>query len=148
MNVTVNHPAGCTSLCPRRTLSRVWLFLRIHTGKALMKENPFKMLFIARSPGSRSPASADFRPLSRKAEARMGHDSSAGWAVFSRFKLLGSCQALFWELNSTRLRPRPRQERSASCSTPDQTSARMSARTVKAPRNLPPPLGLGLSGCQ
>lgn len=105
MNVTVNHPAGCTSLCPRRTLSRVWLFLRIHTGKALMKENPFKMLFIARSPGSRSPASADFRPLSGKAEARMGHDSSPGWAVFSRFKLLGSCQALFWELNSTRLRP-------------------------------------------
>lgn len=148
MNVTVNHPAGCTSLCPRRTLSRVWLFLRIHTGKALMKQNPFKMLFIARSPGSRSPASADFRPLSRKAEARMGHDSSPGWAVFSRFKLLGSCQALFWELNSTRLRPRPRQERSASCSTPDQTSARMSAGTVKAPRNLPPPLGLGLSGCQ
>lgn len=113
-----------------------WLLIGIHTGKALVKENPFKMLFIAYSPGSRLPASrgrADFRRVERRKPTRMGHDSSPGWAVFSRFKSLGSCQALFWELNSTRLRPR--QERSASCSAPDQTSAGMSAGTAKAPTN-------------
>lgn len=128
-----------------------WLLIGIHTGKALVKENPFKVLFIAYSPGSRLPASrgrADFRRVERRKPTRMGHDSSPGWAVFSRFKSLGSCQALFWELNSTRLRPRPRQERSASCSAPDQTSAGMSAGTAEAPTNRSPPLGLGLSGCQ
>lgn len=106
------------------------------------------MLFIAHSPGSRLPASrgrADFGPLwvERRKQTRMAHDSSPGWAVFSRFELLGSCQALFWELNSAGLRARPRQERSASCSAPDQTSARMSAGTAKVPRNLSPPLPLG-----
>lgn len=53
-------------------------FIGIHTGKALVKENPFKMLFIAHSPGSRSPASrgrADFRAL-KGGEAEANTDGS------------------------------------------------------------------------
>lgn len=113
------------------------LFVGIHTGKALVEEKSFKMLFIAYSPGSWLLASrgrADFRRVQRLKQTRMGHDSYPGSAVFSWFKLLASCQTLFSGLNSARLRSQPRQERFVSCSASDQTSARMSTRTARAPK--------------
>lgn len=64
----------------------------------------------------------------------MGRDSYPGLAFFSWFNLLASCQTLFSELNRAWLRSQPQQERFASCSASDQTSARMSTRTAGAPQ--------------